>query len=562
MKQLLLFSKYKILTLRHSIENITISRSFKAGIFILLGLIFMIIDFFFFWRITSKIIGMTYLGKLRFSFIINLLNMVFILFMGLVLFSNIITALSTFFLSRDLTLLISTPIKFITLYVNKFFQTFINSSWMVILFGFPIFIAYGLTLKASIWYYFLLIIIIIPFLLIPTALGSMLTMSLMRFFPAKQTHQLIASLSLIFGAGLVVVIRLIKPENFVKPISPERLEYYDKLLRIPSSPYLPSTWATESIMNVSQGKWHLFQENILLLWVVALALCYFSFLLARSIYFSAYSRSQSGSDGDLKRIIKPSQHSWERILNFLKPQFTAFIIKDIKTFLREITQWSQILLLLAIVFIYLYNIKNLNIITWYLSNFYAFLNVGMAGFVLSALCARFVFPSISQEGQAYWILQNAPLNYRYFILEKYIFYLIPLLFLGITIIIISNSFLQVDQYMNYISIFMMLCITLALIGLGVGLGSMYPRFNVENAAQIAVSTGGILYMIISMFYLLIIIILEAYPVHLHLKMIIWGDKINMAKIYPYHAIVIIISLSLTIIPPLLGLKKLKKLELK
>ncbi|MFC1853329.1 hypothetical protein ACFL27_24285 [candidate division CSSED10-310 bacterium] len=559
-KQLLIFLRYKIIMLWHEVENFTLEKAFKLFVFVLIGIAFILFDFLFFWRIISQVMNMPELGVLRYAFIIRLLNMVFIMFLGMVLFSNIVASLSTFFLSKDMDFLLSSPTHLFALFFHKFLETFLNSSWMVILFGMPIFIAYGLVLGAKSIFYLLLLLILIPFLIIPAAIGIVITILLMRYFPAKRTHQVIAFLGLFFGAGIVVVIRLMRPEEFIKPIGAERLASYLIQVRIPTSPLLPSTWASESMMSLIDRKWMIFQENMLLLWLSAVALLYVSYLVARALYPSAYSRSQEGGSPNPRKIDHSKRGYWERVFSHLRPQVAAFFIKDVKSFFRETTQWSQIFLLGAIIFVYLFNVRNVPIYSWFLANFAAFLNVGMAGFVLAALCARFVFPSISIEGHSFWIVHSSPLSYRRFMIEKFLFYLLPLLFLSELLIIVSNHFLNVDAYMRVWSMVMIFFITLANVGLGVGLGSIYPRFRVENAAQIAVGAGGIIYMLISLFYLLLIIVLEASPVYLHFQSLLKGTSFGLQKSLIFHVSSLVLSLLVIIIPPWLGVRSLNKME--
>ena len=43
-----------------------------------------------------------------------------------------------------------------------------------------------------------------------------------------------------------------------------------------------------------------------------------------------------------------------------------------------------------------------------IKNAYAFVNLAMAAFVTSAVAVRFVFPAVSAEGPAFWIVRTAP----------------------------------------------------------------------------------------------------------------------------------------------------------
>ena len=63
---------------------------------------------------------------------------------SILLLSNIITALSTFFLAKDLDLLVAAPVGWLRLYLAKLVETVVHSSWMVALLALPILTAYGI----------------------------------------------------------------------------------------------------------------------------------------------------------------------------------------------------------------------------------------------------------------------------------------------------------------------------------------------------------------------------------------------------------------------------------
>ncbi|HEX2260425.1 MAG TPA: hypothetical protein VHJ56_02250, partial [Candidatus Binatia bacterium] len=64
----------------------------------------------------------------------QLLLIILLTFLSMLLFSNLITALSTFFLARDLDLVLSTPAPLGSFYYSRLITTTLNSSWMVLFF--------------------------------------------------------------------------------------------------------------------------------------------------------------------------------------------------------------------------------------------------------------------------------------------------------------------------------------------------------------------------------------------------------------------------------------------
>ena len=59
----------------------------------------------------------------------KLLGLILIGFFSILLLSNIITALSSFFLAKDLDLLVASPVDWLALYGAKLLETAVASSW-------------------------------------------------------------------------------------------------------------------------------------------------------------------------------------------------------------------------------------------------------------------------------------------------------------------------------------------------------------------------------------------------------------------------------------------------
>ncbi len=73
----------------------------------------------------------------------KLLGVVLLSFFAILVLSNVITALSSFFLSKDLDLLISAPVDWLRIYLAKLSETLIHSSWMVALMAGVLFAPYA-----------------------------------------------------------------------------------------------------------------------------------------------------------------------------------------------------------------------------------------------------------------------------------------------------------------------------------------------------------------------------------------------------------------------------------
>jgi ABC-2 type transport system permease protein len=314
-------------------------------------------------------------------------------------------------------------------------------------------------------------------------------------------------------------------------------------------------------MGIIEKKPEAIVKNLFLLGLGASLSFGFILRLATRFYYEGWSGS---AESKTVKAVQWQTSPVDTLLSsftFLHPVTRALLMKDLKIFWRDTSQWSQLLMLGALLIIYFFNIRNLPLDNIYLKNLVSFLNLGLAGFVLAALGSRFVYPTTSLEGESFWVLHSAPLDYRRFLLEKFFLFLFPLIGLAEVLVVVSNLLLKVDSYMMGLSVITIFFITLGLTGLGVGMGALYPKFINENPAQIATSLGGILYMICSLGYIGLIIVLEARPVYVHFSEQLFFRSIGGVEVYLCYGIALLISLVVTILPIRIGISALKNLEL-
>jgi ABC-2 type transport system permease protein len=154
---------------------------------------------------------------------------------------------------------------------------------------------------------------------------------------------------------------------------------------------------------------------------------------------------------------------------------------------------------------------------FFLVNVISFLNMGLVGFVIAAIAARFVFPAVSLEGRTFWLLKSSPLDLRALLWTKYWMGAVPLLIVSMLIVIGTNIVLRVEGLMMALSLMTMALATLAVTALALCFGALFPRFRTENAADIATGFGGLVFMMTSISYLAIVIGMEAWPVYMFLR---------------------------------------------
>jgi ABC-2 type transport system permease protein len=354
------------------------------------------------------------------------------------------------------------------------------------------------------------------FLVIPAAIGILITHFLVYFLPAKRIRDVLFFIGLIGFVVVYFLFRFSQPERLVQPESFGNFMQFLSAMETPSSPFLPSSWSAEILAGSLFDRETAQGFSFALLSSYALFLPVAASWLSGAIYFDGWSKAQETRQG--RRNFPWSERLLNGFTHLFPRDIAAIMLKDIKIFMRDTTQWSQLFLLLALIVVYLYNFKVLPLDrspmpAGTLRTVVSFANLALAGFVLSAVAVRFAFPAISLEGRAFWIVQSAPVPLRALIWSKFWMVFIPLLLLGELLVFLSNLLLHVPSWMMVLSLITVFLMTFGITAIGIGLGALYPNFNYENAAEIPTSFGGAIAMILSVAFIAIAVAIEAWPVY-------------------------------------------------
>jgi ABC-2 type transport system permease protein len=244
----------------------------------------------------------------------------------------------------------------------------------------------------------------------------------------------------------------------------------------------------------------------------------------------------------------------------------AVLWKDIKIFFRDAGQWPQLFIIGALILIYIYNfrtlpLKTLNEIFPFIKELMVLINMLMAGLVLSAVSARFLYASVSLEGMAFWIIKTSPVNIRKILWSKFLYGFIPVTIILLGIVLSTNIAMDADNLLIFISGITILILCISISGLGTGMGAMYPKFKYENVASISMSPGGMFFMLIAFSIVLLSVSLEALSFYVYKKAALSGVELNLAKMGLFlltGVLVLVINGLAFYIPMKMGEKRLEK----
>jgi len=485
-------------------------RGARWAVMAVVGFLFWAVAFGLLYRVLRYFAGVEEIGALLAG---RLLGVLLLSFASILLLSNIIAALSSFFLARDLDLLMSSPVDWLSLYGSRLFETAVHSSWMVALLSVPMLAAYGMAFDGGLGYVLMAVAGFVPFLIIPAALGSAITLVLVNVFPARRTRDILSVIGVLAAAGLVVLFRLIRPEQLARPEGFRSLVEFISILRGSSSPFLPSDWLQRVLMGSLTGRTDLLPLYVL--WSTAAGLVVLGALLHWKLYAVGFTKAQEGAQRFARE--GAGTRALRLVLGPLGVLRRELVLKELRLFFRDSTQWSQLILLAVLVVVYVVNIRYLPLtgdgMTFLIVNIIPFLNLALSGFVLASIAARFLFPAVSLEGRTWWLLRSSAMSMRDLLWAKYWTGTLPLLVLAVGIVAVTNVMLQVSPFMFFISIGTITLMTFAIASLAIGFGTLYPRFESENAAQIPTSFGGLLFMMTAVGLIGAVLVLEARPIY-------------------------------------------------
>jgi ABC-2 type transport system permease protein len=482
----------------------------KTLMFLAVGLGMLSILYFSFLRLLYYLDGVQLIGPML-SW--KLTSMVLLITFSMVIVSSIIISMTTLYYSFDLKFLFACPLDHRTLFMDKALETVFYSSWTLFLAIVPYILALIQVKQLSPAFFVSYCLLMVPFVLVAGSFGVLFSMLVMYWFPSSRTRDLTWLLGSLSVSLVYVAFRFSKPEQLLRPDSLEVVAQYIQYLQSPTAEYLPSWWVTKAMMAYGAERWPQFFLYGGALAAGAAVLYAAMYFLSGRVYAQGFSGAQSSPKfKGLPRLL------WEQRLVRAGSRWRGSLTmywKDRLMFARDARYWSQVILIAALIMVYLFSIRQLPLDTPAMKSMVSFLNIGVAGFVMAAIGLRFTFPSISLEGNCYWLAKGAPVTTAQFMREKLLFTLPPSMLIGVVLVMASNHLLQADAFIAWLSLFTILVSSVVITVMGVGLGALFPDFPVENIHQIESSYGGFIYMACAMGYLALAMGFEAWPVQMY-----------------------------------------------
>lgn len=449
----------------------------------------------------------------------RLLYLLFAFLFFLLLFSNLIISYTNLFRNKETVFLLSLPIPRETIFRWKFIESTVLASWAFLFLIAPLLLAYGRTNQAPWQFYLFTVFLVALFIILPAAFGAFFAVTLARYLD-RRLFQLALVACAVFG--LMAARWWLRPEPLTDEMLETRvIEVLDRMLaktRFAQFPLLPSYWLSASVLSFAEGAVRTSGFFALVLLSNTLFFGFIALTSMGNFFYEASSAVHSrgsilvrwkwwrkSSDRHRTAALAPSLlERCLKLLFFLRADRRALILKDIRVFWRDTTQWGQSLVLFGLLGAYIINLRHFShqLTNQFWVDLVSYLNLGACSLNLATLTTRFVYPQFSLEGKRVWIVGMAPLGLMRVVITKYVMSTTASLLITIGLVWGSCYMLQLPWDRTLFFTYAVIIMTLALNGLAIGLGVLYPNFKEDNPSKIVSGFGGTFCLVLSFLYIL------------------------------------------------------------
>lgn len=498
-----------------------------------------------------------------------LFSMFFLSLWIMLVFSTGILSYTSLFRSREVAFLLTTPASTDRIFAYKFSEAIAFSSWGFLLLGSPMMVAYGIMVDASGSFYAIFLAYQLGFVLLAGAMGAISAILIANFLPRRPRTILTIGVTALVGLAVAVVLRLLSTPGAT--LTSDWLNSFLERLEFSQHPLWPSRWMSRGLAASARGEW---SDGLFYLMVLSAhaGLAYLlAAVVARDLYRQGYGRVQAGGSSRRRLDWSGFDALFHRLFGVLPRPIRLLILKDLRTFVRDPTQWSQFLIFFGLLAFYFANIRRLSYDGQeaYWRNLVSFLNLAVTALLLSTFTSRFIFPLLSLEGRNFWVLGLLPLKRESILWGKFAFASGISLVATEVLVVLSDLMLRMDPGIIALHVGMVAVLCLGLSGISVGLGARLPNLKESDPSKIAAGFGGTLNLLVSLVFILSIVTALALPCHLYFAGRDAADlgtaALSESRFHLRLGLAIVASLIVgavgTIVPLRIGIKAFQKMEL-
>lgn len=480
----------------------------------------------------------------------------FTLFAMLVV-SNLITGIATIYRSDEIPFLFARPVSHRRVFLSRFMDNLTYSSWSLAVLGVPLIIALGWVMDIPIFMTGMLILFGLgPLILISAEFGVSILIGLV-FLVRLTSARLVTIVMSVLVIGTILYVVNERSQGLIvegKIRTSAAEQYISTLSQESESPLTPPSWLATAMRETRKGNGTRVFFLLSLLTLTSIVWLRWIVVLSSRVYYPSWAAFEDFTER--KSHYQSQKAAYRFTRNWLPNPLNAMLLKDVLMFIRNPSQWGQFLILVAFLMVYLLNLiyvsSRFNFDNPHWKILVLFLNFAFTGFILATLSVRFVFPLISLEGRGFWVVRGAPVSVSMLFWEK--FFLAFVIFMGLCEIIvwITNQVLNVTQAMMMLTTVGTFLMGVALTGLGIGMGALFPDFKEESPMRIASTPGGVLTVVLSLLYVAVMVAILGWPASGYFVYLLGNGPFPAGRALSAVAMVACVNALIVLVPLRLG----------
>ncbi len=422
---------------------------------------------------------------------------VFVMAMTFLLaFSAGVLVYAALFARQEPSFLLATPASPRHIVTIMYLEALFFSSWSLVMLGMPLMLAIG-HVQGLPWHFYLIFIAaLLGFIPIPGSLGLVAAAAVATWLPrvAKRTVTIAGTI-----AFLAIVLWWGRLWGLSSADSNRWLQNFLAEMQYVKAALLPSTWVTNAIRYAIEDRP---TDALFYLAVIASTAAFLSWSAVTFVggrLLRAYASAQTTGSRRRAAEGRASRVLTHLLFFYLPPRTRWLVLKDVRGFLRDPAQWSQLVILLGLLGLYLVYLPRSRpegfSRQW--QALICFLNDGAVTLILSTFTSRFVFPLISMEGRQMWLVGLWPLPRSSVLRAKFYYALTITTLAALGVTALSIRALDLPFALAAVQIGAVVAACFGLCGLAVGLGARLPNFRETSAGRVASGLGGTINLIAS-----------------------------------------------------------------
>ena len=436
----------------------------------------------------------------------KLLDMLVASLFVMLCFSNVVSALATYYLAEDLELLLSLPVSRTVFHYARMAVTLGQTSGAMLVFGLPVFLAYGVKLAAGPAYYGALAFSLLALAVLAGAIGVSLATLLVNVFPARRTRELMVLLGALMFTALFVLFRSLQPERLLDTRQFANLATYLREVQLPAPVLFPPRWASE-VLGATLLHAPVPWLDVGLLGTGALAMASVARWMTAWGFDGGWTRAQEARAAQFH-----ASDVFDHLAMLAPRSWRPLVAKDLRVFARDPGQWSQAFMLAGTCAIYIVSIRAVPVdgfrgpVLEGLRNGITFLGLGMAGFLMAAVAVRFAFVAVSREGRSWWLVRGAPVSPEVVLRAKALPSLVPMLAVGETVVIGGGLAMRGDGWLIAVEAVTAVFLGWGIAHLAVAMGAAWPDFRANSAAHAATGPTAMMFLFVAIAFTALVLV--------------------------------------------------------